>query len=431
MKYARLLVLYALSVSLLFSCKKDGNDGPPPEERKKIVINSISPESAFCGDTVTVTGQNFATDTSKIKLYLGSDRMPLISASDVKLTFVIPRDYIKMGKRSVQVFINEEGKEPGFKSFLVSWLEPHGWYYASNIPANSGDTFPSAGRIAFVNDTIGFIQREKYVFRSEDGGLTWNNITPGNAKSNGVAFSSFDGTNIWINTLGYVNTTSNRGESWLMSKATFTWNIIGLHISSPANGLVVTEGGQVFKVNGSFETANVTLDYTSKYNSIPNIYGHRWNQFSALDESNLMITGRTLMSDNKYQLTISHKTGADFNEYNIGYATTATYAKFVQLIAKNSAYLIDGNNDILKFNGALNWVKLTQKATALCFIDANTGYAAYDGKIVKTTDGGTTWKDDLSLKAGERIFSLVAKNGKVWAAGIDATQQCIILRFNP
>jgi hypothetical protein len=137
------------------------------------------------------------------------------------------------------------------------------------------------------------------------------------------------------------------------------------------------------------------------------------------------------MSDNKHQLTISHRIDGHFNEYNIGYVTTATYAKFVQMVSKDAAYLIDANNDILKYTHNVNWIKLNQKATALCFIDGNTGYAAYDGKIIKTTDGGTTWKEDFILNPGERIFSLIAKNGKVWAAGIDATQQSIIIKFNP
>ncbi|MBO9200524.1 MULTISPECIES: beta propeller repeat protein [Niastella] len=39
---------------------------------------------------------------------------------------------------------------------------------------------------------------------------------------------------------------------------------------------------------------------------------------------------------------------------------------------------------------ANTWTKLTQKADVVCFINATTGYIAYNNKILKTTDGGAT-----------------------------------------
>jgi hypothetical protein len=38
MKFAPLLVLNALFVGLLFSCKKDSNNEPPPPVKPKLVI---------------------------------------------------------------------------------------------------------------------------------------------------------------------------------------------------------------------------------------------------------------------------------------------------------------------------------------------------------------------------------------------------------
>jgi len=118
-----------------------------------------------------------------------------------------------------------------------------------------------------------------------------------------------------------------------------------------------------------------------------------------------------------------------FTEVDISSITTSSVINGVQMIDANTAFLVNGNDELIKYAGN-TWTKLTQKANAVFFINTTTGYISYNNKILKTTDGGASWKDEFSLNATEKVAAICARNGKVWALGND-DKQGFVLKYNP
>ncbi len=54
----------------------------------------------------------------------------------------------------------------------------------------------------------------------------------------------------------------------------------------------------------------------------------------------------------------------------------------------------------------------------------------YDGKILKTIDGGLSWQNEFNLEKGETICTITEKNGKLWALGSNKGSG-VILKYNP
>jgi hypothetical protein len=422
MKYPYLLLIGAFVLTLFFSCKKDEESNPQAE---MVSITSISPDMLTPGGIVTITGKNFGGDVSKVSLLLDDYAIFPISATNETITFKIPENQLtEPGQKTYTLSLSVFGKAGSDKrSVTIMLLEKHGWYYPATIPG-AGYSDQLCRLITFPTDSIGFIQKEKSLFRTTNGGITWKGINDNGGFGMGYAFYSIDGNHAWAEWLSQVNVSTN-GTTYKTSTTQFGNSIIiGLYMSSPGRGLVATRAGKLYYIDGSFDAANVYEAYTSIHYS-----SGSWQKLSAIDETNTMLAG-TVQINSKSTLTIVHEKGGAFSEYDLAAVTTAGFAKALQLIDKNTAVLIDGNNDLLRLSGDKNWTKLNQKATAVYFKDANTGYAAYNGKIMKTTDGGATWKDEFTLREGETIYSICSKNGKIWAGGNDATQ-IIILKYNP
>jgi len=106
----------------------------------------------------------------------------------------------------------------------------------------------------------------------------------------------------------------------------------------------------------------------------------------------------------------------------------------VRFIDKNTGYAVGGRstNDvgvILKtVNAGATWISIytrTRVVTSICFLNSTVGYAtsydaALNGTILKTIDGGTTWKTDAAdLKGGylSSLYFTCANNGYAVGSG--------------
>jgi hypothetical protein len=95
-------------------------------------------------------------------------------------------------------------------------------------------------------------------------------------------------------------------------------------------------------------------------------------------------------------------------------------------------FAVTSDNDLLKYTGNRTWTVLPQKATAALFADELTGYAAYNEKIYKSTDGGQTWSPVWSLRSGDVVINFTTRNGRLWAIGNNQTAGgWFIEKYNP
>jgi photosystem II stability/assembly factor-like uncharacterized protein len=245
--------------------------------------------------------------------------------------------------------------------FLLCFIEVNAqaWEYLTPIKSNS-----EIRGCSFLDEQRGIavILATRSVFRTMDGGETWENMwTPGVNSNptdvewvtedllfitagNGDLFRSLDGGNTWAN----VNPPT---AMWLYS----------VHFINETTGFVTGESGTILK----------TTDGGSTWMVIPSA------------------------------------------------ATARLYG--IHFTDDNNGTIVGWNGTILRTSdGGDSWSLISTSITAnlqdVHFIDANTGFTC-GGVIAKTVDGGLTWNQVYSA-AGDYFYVLhVNANGQGYAAG--------------
>jgi len=416
----KLSFLFALcSMSLLFSCSKsDSKPDSGPKQPESVIVTTISPDRLTNGIKVIVTGKHFGTDTAKTHLSLEDQKMVITALTDTSVTFTIPEKFVQTGQKDCFIKIEVEGLYSYSRSVSIYYVEPKGWFYAGIIPNGGGAGSQIFTNLIFPTDSLGIAQRENSIYRTYDGGITWNASGFNSGYSYGNAISSSDGKNIWLE-FGAQVAVSTDGSTWTLGpeKSSFGWIICGLYTSAPANGLIASNLGRLYDVDGRF--AGATVKYQSTHYDGSSAV---WDRMSALDKNNLIITS----NNSKY--VVLEKAGV-FSEVDISSVSSATYIKALQMVDANTIFLVNFNNELIKYAGN-TWTKLTQQANAVYFADNTTGYIAYNNKILKTTDGGASWNEQFTLNANDKTAVLCARNGKVWALGNNNTQGFVV-KYNP
>lgn len=415
-----------------FSCKKIDTPRPAQPGDLTPTIISVSPEKSITGSTITIGGTNFGTDLSQVTVTLNEKSIPASSVSPTNITAKIPYDLIIADSQVFTLQVKIGAAPTNTIQIKIIYVEPKGWFYAATIPRwfNGGNLKD----VKFPSDSIGYLQHSKEVmYKTTDGGLTWKEDEKLFLQN--LSLAVYDNNNAWVD-YGDNILSTNDGQNWkgnrmdtITTIPDFMDGLInGLYMSSSIKGQMMKSNGRLYYINGSFARPDIITEYVSIY-STKNVY---WWKMSNIDEFNLIISGHAILSfGESSKPVIAHKKSGIFNEYDFSNYSSATYIKAIQLVSPDTAFLIDGNNDLFKLNGGTNWIKLAQKAEAMFFINSKLGYIFYGNKIIKTTDGGLTWQDEFTLNTGEKIYSITAKNGKVWAVGNNAEGDGIVLKFNP
>jgi sugar lactone lactonase YvrE len=103
MKHSMLAVL--AFTAFLISCKKDDTPAPTPEPAP--TITTISPTTGAKNTVVTITGNNFGTSTTALKVYFNGVQGTVQTATGTEITAAVPAGAstgaVKVEKNSVQV----------------------------------------------------------------------------------------------------------------------------------------------------------------------------------------------------------------------------------------------------------------------------------------------------------------------------------------
>jgi photosystem II stability/assembly factor-like uncharacterized protein len=244
---------------------------------------------------------------------------------------------------------------------FLSVLNTHAqsWEYLTPIKTNS-----EVRGCSFLDEQRGIavILATKKVFRTMDGGETWENMwTPAVnsnptdvewvtdnllfiSAGNGDLFRSLDGGNTWSN----------------VNPPTTAW-LYNVHFLNETTGFVTGESGTILKTTDA---------------------GATWTLLPAVTTSRLY--------------------GVHFTDDNNG-------------------VIVGWNGAILRTtDGGDSWSVITTNITAslqdVHFVDANTGFTC-GGVIAKTTDGGLTWNTVFSAANNYFYVMNVSSNGQGYAAG--------------
>lgn len=243
--------------------------------------------------------------------------------------------------------------------FTVQYAKAQAWEYLTPIKTNS-----EVRGCSFLDEQRGIavILATRSVFRTTDGGETWESLWTPNVNSNptdvewvtdnllfisagnGDLFRSLDGGNTWAN----------------VNPPTTAW-LYNVHFVNETTGFVTGESGTVLK----------TTDSGSTWTLIP--------------------------------------TTATSRLYGVHFTDDAT------------GVIVGWNGTILRTtDGGDSWSLISTSITAslqdVHFIDANTGFAS-GSVMAKTTDGGLTWNQVYSAANDYFYVVQVNSNGQGYAAG--------------
>lgn len=432
--------LIALVLMATGCSKKDSSaPTPPPAQPANPKVNSVSAASANAGDTLVLYGQALGTDTTKLKLSLNDTlSLRVYQVKDSVAYFILPTAtrLAYIGSRNYTLYITDSSYTVNFPLAVVC-PQPHGWFfaYSSQTEFQAFVNFYTNISIAFANDTIGYAHGYNYLVKTRDGGLTWNMVTTNSAYGSPFDMAVIDTANVWIGTFGGLLTSTNGAVSFnappLPSGVADI--ISGIYATSPTTGEIAGAHGEVYDIKGSFDTTSgITPEFKSAHNDGSSDI---WAYFTALDANNAMAVGRVYdgsVVPGVNRPFVSVKTNGVYDEYTISPTVTTYGLSQVQLLSNSLGFALDNNYDLLKYTGNRTWSMLSQKANGYWFANADTGYAAYNGAILQTVDGGQTWNSVFTLAAGDYILNFTGYNGKIWAIGENTnTNTGIIYKYNP
>jgi len=130
---------------------------------------------------------------------------------------------------------------------------------------------PSLVNIHFLNELDGWGVTETQIVRTNDGGITWYNVTPAEITETGYGVDSFvlDNDHVWVlkqdfenyPNSGFLYRTSDGGATWISVNAPFSggdinfldanngWMLAGLGVGMGSNAVAVyqtTDGGMTW-----------------------------------------------------------------------------------------------------------------------------------------------------------------------------------------
>ncbi|MFA6599212.1 MAG: YCF48-related protein [Ignavibacteriaceae bacterium] len=329
---------------------------------------------------------------------------------------------------------------------------------APKNPDVVGETTNPLKSISFINENTGWIVGGYSIFKTVDGGNTWQVqrlginrymntiffVDENNgyvAGDNGELYKTTDGGTNWIkqslgtgigaiNSIYFLNATTGwisgefyiarttDGSTWTKC-GTFYGKHYNIHFVDANNGFSVGQYGTCFKsIDGGVTWTKITFPSTST-----SLYCACFK-----DANTGIVVGGSLGSN--------RTTGYIYRTTNGGTSWTQISAGLFEQL--NAVNFIDANTGIAvgelgrimkTTDGGLNWSSIssgfTSHINSFHFIDANSGYIVggqgdYDGVIHKTTDGGTSWviKQSGELASIKSVYAIDANI--CWVGGQNA-----------
>ncbi|MDR2037352.1 MAG: IPT/TIG domain-containing protein [Bacteroidales bacterium] len=117
-KQLSILCFIAVMMLLYSSCKDSDGSKTDYDPTKPVLITNIEPEAGGLATKVFISGSNFGTDVSKIKVYFGETPAPVISSSGEYLYVFSPRQ--QDGSRHISVVVENDSTVFEDKTFTYT-----------------------------------------------------------------------------------------------------------------------------------------------------------------------------------------------------------------------------------------------------------------------------------------------------------------------
>ncbi|HEX2925106.1 MAG TPA: YCF48-related protein [Ruminiclostridium sp.] len=278
-------------------------------------------------------------------------------------------------------------------------------------------------RMQFLNEKVGYVLQfwetgffDFHLFKTTDGGKTWNNYDPVAASLRSYSFFFLDENYGWVDTDGGIARTTDAGKTWQRS-------FIPAYAEVP-----IVEQIQFINKKQGFAAGN-----PSNTNSLSNhnffAYttdgGATWNN-KWLPDTDVRLNSVHFVSGNTgYVTTNESPHGRIFYTTDLGttWRTLETTAGTFSFVDSLRAWGIDGGNIVFTTDGWMTTRPSSVTASTLNSVSVldtnNIAAAGAYSTIVLSNDGGKTWEKSLSSNSDSvSLQSIFYKNSnEIWAAG--------------
>jgi hypothetical protein len=408
----QILLFISITFSLLLgSCVGKVEEEIPPTAP---TISSISPEYGKPGDIITISGDHFGTDKSKVKVKFNTtDAVNIVTIADTKIEVVVP---VGIVAKTVEISVQVTNLISNRKTF--SYLNP--------------PLITSLSTTCFYGSVVD-ITGANFSKKVEDNKVMFGNVEATITKASSIALrviapdlGSTTSADVTVTTHGVISNALEINVDFDQNKiATFDWT---MHIVKPG---IIYKTGQ-FNLFGSITRRIHVLDVTLGVNNILGI-GFTTNNKRTVD---LCIDYDAVAGINAGYFPMAGTTDKD-PYIRINGATVQVGHEKVSTHFTNAALLIKNNlATIRKFTE--NATNLNEKAAAISVSQASNVIVCgpmllSNGQIEnldmsKTHNSSSTARTGLGVTAdGKRVF-LVVVDYNQGATGVQTPQLAKILQ---
>lgn len=430
-----------LFISLFInSCSSDDSDEIIDEGQTtptQAIIDSYSKNFGYSGESIIINGTNFTTDITKVKVYFDDVVAVVNSVNSQEINVKLPSTEKSVPILKVEIentnFINNvENDYDGNVGILASI--PNEWHSMDhNLPFGLIFKSQSIGKDKFYFSTSD--SGGSGVYRTKDGGLTWNNWGRCGFQGSFYATTNDEG---WTQTTFGVNKVPIGGSTGINFDVHPSTSTIGLYVNDDLNkGFLISYQKIVYKTTDGVNFEEVYNNDPTN-NEDPNGNSSQVRVFSEFDENNIWAGGHIEVDQNLdytpinkfYAPLVLFLDNGNWTERSISGLVTSSQAKQIQFINEDKGFLYVKNkgtnssvlNQLFKsIDGGNSWELIYDSnnlsITSFSFKNETIGWFCSENKIYKTVDGGFNWTIDYTHSSD--IANITYEDGIVWAVTSD------------
>ncbi|HRP01921.1 MAG TPA: YCF48-related protein [Candidatus Kapabacteria bacterium] len=272
--------------------------------------------------------------------------------------------------------------------------------------SQNSQVFENLNYVSFPNLNIGYVAGNKgTILKTSNGGSTWNKLTAFTSKNiQNITFLNLN-KGFAIGDSGVFYKTTNGGNNWTAIDLSTKQNLRDIKFVNSTTAFLVADSGLIYKSNDGGN--NWTKKATANISNLFSINFYNSSIGIACGEKGVLL--KTTNGGESWENQLVDKLG------NVNLSS-------IRFINDNDAY-IDLSPDTLYLkstNGGNSWFyqSIGIRVNKLFFINSNIGWAVGDsGKIIKTTDGGISWKSKPSNTTVNLVNLSFISQDRGWATG--------------
>lgn len=289
--------------------------------------------------------------------------------------------------------------------------------------------------VYFVNSNSGFVCCDNgYVYKSIDGGLTWN---PANTGLTAVSLSSIsfldDNKGVTVGKNGAIFTTANGGSTWTQQAGSLT-NRNLIDVKYFADGIIIT--GEYGTIITKTESGDWTSVITRTDSDIRAVTGSSLNN-AAVCGGGGFIRNNKNGSSNFFNFEINpmlaNLTDIFYYDNNNGFAVSSLNNVVIRTTNGGTSWDLPSGTSV-----TMNWSVKTPSGSGignnLCMHpkDRNSYFVVYGNKVYVSRDRGDSWSQIATIGIGSRAHSFYVSpvDTNVWLAAMENSPDAVVRTTN-